>query len=229
MPHSCVQTAEERDKHNRRVMASIEKRKTGSECLQELEVTVDTPMVTNPGGAELLAALQLSNIKLKLTEQPYPNTITVHRHCTTAAPDATTGRLETRTEVKQEPWVLLRWTLEQLSAFVLGLNDQLPQRLAAVVPTVRRFFGPDVQIFLVLEGLPAMARGPHAPVSPPATGKTLPRARIDAELVFLELAGGCFVTETDRPASTNGAIVKILEAIAEQPYQCGWGDRRKGQ
>ena len=98
-----------------------------------------------------------------------------------------------------------------------------PQRLAAIVPTVRRLFGPDVQIFLVLEGLPAMARGSHAPVPPPATGKTLPRARIDAELVFLELAGGCFVTETDRPASTNGAIVKILEAIAEQPYQCGAG------
>ena len=217
-----AQAAEALQKHNRKVTAAHEKHRTLAESLQELEVTIDMPLVTNPGGADLLAGLQLHAVKVKLVDQPLRNAITVQRHRSRPVQDPATGRLTSVVDTQTEPWVIVRWTLDHLTAFLSsGATPGLPPlRLSALVPLVRRTFGNDVTTFLVLEGLPNPVRGIHA--HPPATaGAVLDRARIDEELVQLELAGGCRVTETDRPPTTIGAIVKIVEAIAEQPYQYG--------
>jgi hypothetical protein len=213
-------------------MAQHAKRKTLADALRELEATVDMPLVVaDLNGADLLAALKLHAVRVHLVAHPVRNAVTLARHCARAAvADAASGRLGTTVELRREPWVLVWWTIAQLTACVRGSSDSPlgaagPQPLGSLVPVLRRALGADAAttVVLVLEGLPRALRGTQAPVG--STG--LDRASLDDALVALQLAGGCRVVETDKPADSIAAIVRLLKAIAEQPYQ--YGHRRRAR
>ena len=184
-------------------------------------MTADTALIGGPGGGDLLVALQGKALaKLHLAEQPLAQTLTVRRQRQRLVADAATGRLAFAPETVREPWVVVCWTLAHLEAFVAGPPARPLRDLVAVV---RATNGPDAVTFLVLDGLPMPRPGfavPDTLAAPGPAHARLDRARLDDALIALELTNACRVTEVSRGSGgIAAAVVAILEAIAERPYQ----------
>ncbi|XP_063220742.1 crossover junction endonuclease EME1 [Bacillus rossius redtenbacheri] len=196
------------------------------ECVKYVEVQLDSSLLTDPYGGQLLLALQGADYRFSVQPAAVPRSVSWTRLV-----PGDSARLEAEVLVVR-PWPELEQLVAsgQLCAHARSLRADLPGRSVTLV-----VYGSDQYFRLQKtrrnQQLRGRVRGSEQGAGA-LEGPGVSRERLEEALAEVQLATGCCHRLVESPAALGALVAQFSKAVAERPYklerqrkeqqQCDW-------
>ncbi|KAJ3072696.1 crossover junction endonuclease eme1 [Rhizoclosmatium hyalinum] len=198
-----------------------------------MSVHVDPAFVTAlPGGAKILDAIQEAGAKLKMVPQPIHSAIEWSRNVTREFDIAGDKWIPCEPRTEREPYLLVRLSASEFSKLVLRPGGDGVQ---SYIANIRRQFGSKSKLIILLEGIKELLKSRTKNISAHIQNEIrgggggggggsrqhlepiASKEDMDAQLLWLQMFGDCFVQQAESLEETCGLIVSFTTTIAMIP------------
>ncbi|ORY44843.1 hypothetical protein BCR33DRAFT_716790, partial [Rhizoclosmatium globosum] len=224
---------DEEEKRAKKELKDANVQRNKHAIVTEMSVHVDPAFVTAlPGGAKILDAIQEAGAKLKMVPQPIHSAIEWSRNVTREFDIAGDKWIPCEPRTEREPYLLVRLSASEFSKLVLRPGGDGVQ---SYIANIRRQFGSKSKLIILLEGIKELLKSRTKNISAHIQNEIrgggggggggsrqhlepiASKEDMDAQLLWLQMFGDCFVQQAESLEETCGLIVSFTTTIAMIP------------